>query len=292
MSSSRPTAVPSSQDPPIEGGQVTTVLCDLDGVVWLAHRPLPGAAEAIAALRSSGRRVLFVTNNSVATLDQHAAALDEIGIPAEGDVVSSATAAASLLEPGCRALVVGGAGIAEAIERRGATAVANEPGADRSSLDAVVVGLDRELDYPRLARASTAIRRGARFVATNDDATYPTPDGPQPGGGSIVAAVSVASGEAPIVAGKPHAPMASHILELLGADAIGAGEMVVVGDRPSTEGRFAAQLECPFVLVRSGVVEPGASLPSDVPVAADLPDLAALPTLLGELAVPSRSVER
>jgi HAD superfamily hydrolase (TIGR01450 family) len=292
MSSSRPTAVPSSQDPPIEGGQVTTVLCDLDGVVWLAHRPLPGAAEAIAALRSSGRRVLFVTNNSVATLDEHAAALSDIGIPAEGDVVSSATAAASLLEPGCRALVVGGAGIAEAIERRGATAVANEPGADRSSLDAVVVGLDRELDYARLARASTAIRRGARFVATNDDATYPTPDGPQPGGGSIVAAVSVASGEAPTVAGKPHAPMASHIVELLGAGTVGAGEMVVVGDRPSTDGRFAAQLGCPFVLVRSGVVEPGASLPADVPVAADLPDLAALPTLLGDLVIPSRSVER
>ena len=84
---------------------VDTVLCDLDGVVWLAHQPIAGSVEAIARLRSAGRRVMFVTNNSAATQSEHEASLAAIGVPATGDVVSSAMAAARLVEPGERVLV-------------------------------------------------------------------------------------------------------------------------------------------------------------------------------------------
>ena len=85
---------------------------------------------------------------------------------------------------------------------------------DDGPVDAVVVGFHREFDYDGLARASSKVRAGARLVGTNDDATYPTADGPIPGGGSILAAIAFASGVEPVVAGKPYAPMAALVVDL------------------------------------------------------------------------------
>ncbi|MEZ5216873.1 MAG: hypothetical protein R2715_09900 [Ilumatobacteraceae bacterium] len=163
------------------------VFCDLDGVVWLDRRPIPGSVEAIARLRAAGHRVLFVTNNSMALVAEHEGALAAIGIPAEGDVLSSSMAAATLVEPGRRVLVGGGPGVMEAFERRGAVAVNAadlEPGSDLDGYDAVAIGLHRDFDYPRLTLLATAVRRGATLIGTNADSTFPTPDGPVPGGRS------------------------------------------------------------------------------------------------------------
>ena len=167
------------------------VLCDLDGVVWLANRPIDGSVDAIARLRAAGHRVLFVTNNSSAEVAVQEAALAAIGVPAEGDVLTSAQAAALLVAPGERAIACAGAGVVEALRRQGAIVLdAGDPAAGDGA-DAVVVGWHRTFDYERLTRATTALLRGARLVGTNDDATYPTPDGPIPGGGSILAAVAI-----------------------------------------------------------------------------------------------------
>lgn len=219
---------------------VTWVL-DLDGVVWLGDRPIPGAAEAVAGLRAEGRRVLFATNNSAVPVAEQEAKLARHGIPARGDVVTSAMAAAELVEAGERVLVCGGPGIDEAMERRGALAVRD------GDAEVVAVGFHRDFDYERLRVAVRAVRRGARLIATNDDATYPTPDGPIPGGGAIVAAVAYASGVAPVVAGKPHAPMADLVR------AVGGDEGTMVGDRPDTDGAFAVALGYRFALVLTGV---------------------------------------
>ena len=137
--------------------EIGTVLCDLDGVVWLAHEPIAGAVDAIARLRRSGRRVVFVTNNSVARVSEHVAALAAIGVGAAGEVVSSAMAAASLVSAGERVLVAGGAGVVEAVEAAGAIAIPND-GTDLAvDVDAVVVGLHREFDYRECER------RGGRY---------------------------------------------------------------------------------------------------------------------------------
>lgn len=226
-------------------------LCDLDGVVWLAGHPLPGAPEAVATLRAAGERVLFVTNNSSARVADQEAALAAIGIPATGDVLTSAQAAARLLAPGSTALVVAGPGVEEALRQRGVRVVVD------GDADAVVVGFTREFDYERLCRAQRAVLRGARLVGTNDDPTYPTPDGPIPGGGSLLAAVVTASGAEPVVAGKPFPPMAD-----LARSLVGDGPHTVVGDRPSTDGRFARELGARFALVLTGVTTP-ADLPVD-----------------------------
>jgi 4-nitrophenyl phosphatase len=218
-----------------------TWLLDLDGVVWLAEQPIPGASEAVERLRAAGQRVLFATNNSAVPVGEQEAKLARHGIEARGDVVTSAMAAARVVVPGERVLVCGGPGIVEAVAARGALAV---QGGDA---EVVMVGFDRGFDYERLRVAARAVDRGARLIATNDDATYPTPDGPIPGGGALVAAVAYATGVTPIVAGKPHPPMADLVR------ALGGSEGTVVGDRPDTDGAFARELGYRFALVLSGV---------------------------------------
>lgn len=225
------------------------VLCDLDGVVWLSQRPIPGSVDAIGRLRGAGHRVLFVTNNSASRIEEQEAALAAIGIPAVGDVLTSAVAAAQLLEPGQRALVCGGPGVVQALERRGVAVCFD------GDADAVVVGWHRAFDYDGLTRAARAVQRGARLIGTNDDATYPTPDGPIPGGGSILAAVQTAAGATPTIAGKPYEPMAALVRAIVGAD--GARTAVMVGDRPSTDGLFARTLGCRYAHVHSGVTPRG-----------------------------------
>ncbi|MDO8389200.1 MAG: HAD-IIA family hydrolase [Actinomycetota bacterium] len=233
----------------------TAVLCDLDGVVWLSHQPIPGSVEAIARLRAAGHRVLFVTNNSAAKVEDQEAALERIGVPAIGDVLTSARAAALLLQPGERALVCGGAGVVQALDRRGVSCISHDDVDNGERVDAVVVGLHRTFDYHVLARAAKAIRLGARLIGTNDDATYPTPEGPIPGGGSILAAVQTAAGVQPQVAGKPHRAMAELVRHELGAAA--ARSALMVGDRPSTDGLFARTLGCRYAHVWSGVTPLG-----------------------------------
>jgi len=259
--------------------QPCTVLCDLDGVVWLAHQPIPGAVEGIAALRAAGHRVLFVTNNSAARVEAQEAALAAIGIPAAGDVLTSAMAAALLVQPGERAMVCGGEGVVQALERRGVVVAA-----DGEPVDAVLVGFHRSFDFDGLASAARAVRLGARLIGTNDDATYPTPEGPIPGGGSILAAVETACGLKATVAGKPYEPMAALVRAEVGEAAAAAA--VMVGDRPSTDGRFARLLGCRYAHVWSGVTPRDTSL-EPIPDGA-FDDLGRLATALVTAQVPWR----
>lgn len=248
------------------------VALDLDGVVWLADTPIPGAADAVRRLVDAGVPVVFVTNNAFPTLADHEAKLARHGIDGAGKVLSSPMAAATLLMPGERVLVAGGPGVREAVEARGAVSVTYAEAdvlAGGDAVETVVVGFDRDFDWDRMRIASTAIRDGARFVATNDDATYPTEHGEVPGGGAIVAGIAAAAGVEPIVAGKPHRPLAELVLARCGPEGL------MVGDRPETDGDFALTLGWPFALVLSGVTRP-----DDLPVTPEpslvMPDLATL----------------
>jgi HAD superfamily hydrolase (TIGR01450 family) len=218
---------------------------DLDGVVWLAEDPIPGAADAIHDLREAGEHVVFVTNNSNPTEAEYEAKLARHGIDARGSVISSAMAAADLIQPGERALVFGGPGIVEALDKRGAAVVDDGPA------DVVLVGFHREFDYDRMRRASDAVRAGARLIATNDDATYPTGTGVIPGAGAILAGIEKASGVHAVVAGKPNAPIADTVRRRLGP-----GDGMVIGDRLDTDGRLARALGFAFALVLTGVTRP------------------------------------
>ena len=249
--------------PPPEG----TWVVDLDGVVWLSGRPIPGVDEAVARLRAAGVRVLFATNNSAPTRAELHRRLGHCGITTDDrDLLSSADVAAGMLAPGSSAVVVGDDGVLEALGGRGVVVVPEGPA------DAVVVGWTRSsFTFEAVSRAAAAVRAGARLVATNEDPTLPTPDGPVPGAGAILAAIATAAGARPEVAGKPHRPTADAITAR-----VPPGELrAMVGDRPSTDGALAGQLGVPFALVLSGVTD-GGHVPADPPPAAVAPDLVTL----------------
>lgn len=227
------------------------LIFDLDGVVYLGDRAIEGAGETLAALTADGHHVLFCTNNSSRTRAQSAAKIHRVtGYPAEAEqIASSAIAAGRLIERSARVLMVGGDGVAEAIELSGAERVFD------IDADTVVVGIDFSFDYDILDRASAAIRNGAKFIATNGDTTFPSSERLRPGAGSIVAAVEAAAGVEPITAGKPEPTMRRLISEML-VD----GPVMMIGDRPDTDLAMAHVEGWQSVLVETGVTPPDAAV--------------------------------
>jgi 4-nitrophenyl phosphatase len=218
------------------------VIFDLDGVIYRGRQPVPGAAALVAALRARGLLVRFATNNSMATRAMYVPRLVEMGIPATLDeIVTSTSATIDHLRahlPHVRTvLTLGAPGMLEELQVAGfaATAAADAVDSDYDggplsvSYDAVVAGLDPTFDFRRMAAATTAIRSGARFIATNADLRDPTPSGFLPGAGSIVAALRTASGQEPLVIGKPEPGIFTAILERAGVE---ASEARALGDNP------------------------------------------------------------
>jgi HAD superfamily hydrolase (TIGR01450 family) len=225
-------------------------LLDLDGVVYLAEQPVPGAAAALAAARERGMRLAFVTNNASRTPAQVAALLDKVGVPADpAEVVTSAQAAAHYLADrlpaGSPVLVLGTTGLVEAVNERGLRPVFSAD--DRPA--AVVQGFFPDITWRELAEAMLAIRHGAFWLATNLDATVPSPRGALPGNGALVAALQHALGQPPAAAtGKPDPSMHAESVERSGAKA-----PLVVGDRLDTDIEGATRVGCPSLLVLTGV---------------------------------------
>jgi len=237
---------------------------DLDGVLWLGTRIIDGAAVAVEGLRAAGHRVGFCTNNSATGVAEYVSKLQRAGIPADAaDLVSSAMAAAGLLSSGERVLVVGGAGLREAVLASGAEIVSDGGGVDGGGVqgggvDTVLVGFDPAFDYAAMRVATRAVLGGARLLASNDDPIYPSADGPSPGCGAILASIERATGSTAVVAGKPNPPMCRLVADRFGPRG------VVVGDSLGTDGALAAALGWSFGLVLSGN-----TAPTDVPASQD-----------------------
>ena len=238
-------------------------ILDLDGVVWRGDEPIAGSSEAVARLRAAGEEVGFVTNFSYSRLEDIEAKLAGVGIEGHGAVTTSAQAAAGLVASGERALLVAGPGVHQALEQQGAEVVSD------GDADAVVVGWHPEFTYDRMAAAARAVDRGARLIATNDDATLPTADGSLPGGGAILASIERATGVSAVVAGKPYPPSVEALWARYGLNG------TMVGDRPDTDGRFATALGYRWALVLSGVASSAEVDPPPDLVAATLADLVA-----------------
>jgi NagD protein len=249
------------------------IVCDLDGVVYLGSAPIPGAGAALAELECRGYRLVFATNAPIRTAAEVARHIREVGGYAAGaeQVITSAMAAAKLLGPGGGpVLVIGESGLGTTLAGAGIE-ITEDPGTAR----AVVVGLDRDLTFGRLAAATRAVLGGARFVACNRDPTYPTEAGLLPGGGAIAAAIEVAGGRSAEVAGKPYPPMTDAIRR-----ALGPGPTWVVGDRPETDLALGRDQGWTTVLVLSGVVTDPSTVPEELRPDLVLPSLAALPAVL------------
>lgn len=213
---------------------------------------IDGSALALRKLHHQGVSVWFVTNNSNKPPSHYLDRLEDADIPHGGQMITSAQAAASLVERDERVLICAGPGVHQAVLDVGALPIENSAELRHGDVAAVVVGLHTDFDYARLDRAARSVRAGARLIGTNSDVTFPTANGEAPGGGSILAAVEAASGQRAILAGKPNLPMANVLRQRIGA-AFDPATSVMVGDRYSTDGRFAERLGCRFLAVSTGV---------------------------------------
>jgi HAD superfamily hydrolase (TIGR01450 family) len=229
------------------------VIFDLDGVIYLGTEPVAGAADAVEATVDGGTPVAFVTNNASRRAAEVGTLLRGMGVKARNDdVLTSAQASAELLASdlpsGSAVLVVGAPALRQEIEAVGLTAV------DRAEARplAVVQGYGPDVGWALLAEASVAIRAGAQWVATNTDTTMPSPRGPLPGNGSLVAALTTALGRGPdVVVGKPEPA-----LFRLTAQHRNASRALVVGDRLDTDIEGANRADMAGLLVLTGVSTP------------------------------------
>jgi glycerol-1-phosphatase len=261
--------------PPAETYDVA--LLDLDGVVYVGPDAVPGVPEALARAVAAGMRLGYVTNNAARTPEQVAEHLTELGVPAgPSDVITSSQAASSvvaeLFGAGAAVLPVGGPGVAAALTAAGLTVVERAEDAPV----AVVQGYGAGVGWAQLAEAVVAVRNGARHVATNTDATIPSPRGVLPGNGALVGVVSAVTGQQPLVTGKPDPAMHAECVRRTGAR-----RPLVVGDRLDTDIEGARRAGAASLLVLTGVARP-ADLLAAVPE--HRPDLLA-PDVAGVLTV-------
>ena len=241
--------------------------------MYVGSVAVDGARRALEAIREGGFSILFATNNSTKTPEAVAGRLEEItGFAIEPErIITSALAAVRMLRDDDPVLPIGEAGLVAAILGAGHQ-VTEDPDAAR----AVIVGLDRAISYDRLRRAAHAVIRGARFIGTNHDPTFPTNSVPAPGAGSMIAAVERAGGREAEYAGKPHEPMISAITERLEP-----GPTWMVGDRPDSDIAIGRRAGWTTVLVQTGVAPDPASLSGEQRPDHVVPTVAGLPGLLG-----------
>jgi glycerol-1-phosphatase len=238
-------------DGPLAAG-FDVALLDLDGTIYVGAEPVPGAGEVVGALPEHGTRPAFVTNNASRTPESVADQLVSLGISATADdVVTSGQAAAlelaRMLPGGAAVLVVGGDGLRQAVAAAGLVPVTSAADAPA----AVVQGWTPELSWSQLAEGAYALASGVPWVATNTDASLPTPRGIAPGNGSFVSLLAGVSGRNPdLVAGKPSPPLLRWAVARLRAS-----RPLVVGDRLDTDIAGAARLGLPSLLVLTGVTD-------------------------------------
>ena len=224
------------------------LLTDMDGVLWRGQEPMPGLMDFFKFLREHSIRFVCATNNSSTTPEKIAARLQAFGTDVSPDeIVTSSIATAdylaTMLPDGAKVYVIGMEGVRAALIDRGF-----EIGEDRAQ--AVVVGIDWNMTYNQLKRASLLVRAGAKFVGTNSDATFPSPEGIIPGAGSILAAIETATGVRPIVIGKPEPVLYQMAMKRMGAR---IEDTVALGDRLETDILGAVRIGLKSILVLSGV---------------------------------------
>lgn len=265
-------------EPLVEG--YDAVVCDLDGVVYHGGAAVGHAVETLRQVVEGGRAVVYATNNAARTPGQVARQLRGFGARLrDEDVITSSQAAAAhladALAPGAPVLAVGGPGVAAALDAVGLRPVTAREDMEGTEVVAVVQGWGPDVSWRDLAAAARAIRRGARWVATNMDPSLPTEWGPAPGNGTLVGAVRAVVAHDPQVIGKPFPPLYQRAAASVG---VPPAATIGVGDRLDTDiaGAHAAGMDALFVLTGVHGVGDVALAPEDQRPRYVAPDLRAL----------------
>jgi 4-nitrophenyl phosphatase len=240
---------------------------DMDGVLYRGEQQLPGVVDLINALTIRDLPYMLATNNSMATPATYVAKLAKMGIETRPEhILTSATATQVYLKEhmpaGAKVFVIGMPALSDQLFDH-VDYVRAETADDDTA--AVVVGLDLEFTYAKLKAGNRAIRNGARFIATNADATLPTEEGLVPGAGSIVASLATASGVHPIMIGKPEPTTLLMSARFMGLE---PSQCVMIGDRLDTDILAGSRAGMLTALVLTGV-----STRAEIATAEALPDL-------------------
>jgi 4-nitrophenyl phosphatase len=251
--------------------KIRGLILDMDGVLWRGPEPLGDLAQIFSDITQSGLKVILATNNATRSVSQYLDKLQGFGVTLEPwQIINSGMATAAYLQKrfpdGGPVYSIGDTGLIETLNNAGFFQAEVHP-------LAVIVSMDREFSYQKLAIAQANIFGGAVFIGTNPDRTFPSPEGLTPGAGSILAAVQAASGQDPVVIGKPQPEMFRLALERLD---IKPEQALVVGDRLETDIAGGQASGCLTGLVLSGVTsQPDASAWSPQPTFIE-PDLTSL----------------
>ena len=251
-------------------------LLDLDGTVYLGDRLIDGAAETISALRSRGRRIVFLTNKPLYSRADYAKKLTGLGIPtAEDDVINSSYVLARYLaerSPGARVYAIGEPPLLAELESAGLSLCD-----DSSKIEYVIAAFDRTFNYEKLNISFQAIRRGAHFVATNPDRTCPVDGGEIPDAAGVIAALEATTGKkVEQIVGKPSPYIVSVAIDRLG---VPREECAMVGDRLETDMRMARDARLTGILALSGVTSRADLASSEIEPSYVIESIAALADL-------------
>ena len=231
---------------------IKSLILDMDGVIWKADAPIGDLASIFKRVRERGLKFVFATNNSTRTSEQYVEVLKELGLDVEPwQVITSsqgvAHAIAQKFPRRTKVFMIGEDGIRMALEERGFEILSVD---EAPSAQAVVMGIDRNINFEKVVEAALLVRNGIPFYATNTDKTFPTPRGEIPGSGAWISVITTATGVQPIIAGKPFPFLMELSLEKLGTR---KEETLVVGDRLETDIAAGQAVGCPTALVLSGV---------------------------------------
>ena len=231
---------------------IKALIIDMDGVVWKADAPIGDLETTFKRIRERGLKFVFATNNSTKTSEQYVERLAKFNVEVESwQVITSSQAAAHAVaqkfSAGTKVFMIGEDGIRMALEERGFEIVSTE---NASNAEVFVMGIDREINFKKVAEATLLVRNGIPFYATNTDKTFPTPRGEIPGSGAWISIITTATGVEPIVAGKPYPFLMDLSLEKLG---VKKEEALVVGDRLETDIAAGQGAGIPCAMVLSGV---------------------------------------
>ncbi len=256
-------------------------ILDLDGTVYLSGRLVTGADAAIAELRRRGRRIVFLSNKPLETASSYADKLSRMGVPTrEAEVVHSSSVLArhmAQVAAGANVFAIGEPPLQHELERAGLRLTE-----DPAEIEYVVAAFDRTFDYRKLDIAFQALRRGARFWATNPDRTCPVDGGELPDAAAVIAALEATTGrKVEEIAGKPSPLMLQAALSALG---LPASSCVLVGDRLETDIRMAQEGGLISVLTLTGVTRRAEVRQAEYRPHHVIESLAELPELDGSLA--------
>jgi 4-nitrophenyl phosphatase len=227
---------------------IKALILDMDGVLWRDADPIIDLSQAFTFIRSRGLGVVLATNNATRNIHQYLEKVSAFGVELEPwQIINSADATIAYLRTQFPQkgpiFILGSDALRNGLEEAGFFHQDND-------VLAVVAGMDHQLNYDKLKKATMLIRAGAPFIGTNPDRTFPTPQGLTIGTGAILAAIQAATDTDPIICGKPEPIMYQLAMERLRTQ---PGETLVVGDRPETDIVGAQKLGCQTALVLSGV---------------------------------------